>query len=172
MSFPCRQFVGAAVIALMALSGTAPIGCHHAHALAHADSTGHGHVHPHQHNHPHHHHHHDGEVVGESLAHQHDHTHVFWLGMQFVVDGPMQSSRLPDEERSGGFSLVKLWDNTVCKTEVESAKPLSVPLFGLDWIRLDEELERPCGTNLWETARSSPLLCDVARHACTGVLLS
>ena len=177
MKFPCRRIVGASVIILMALGSFAPVRLTHAHVIQPPTENAspghhHGHGHAHSHHHPHvhtHHgngssHFHSGSVVGP-------HTHFYLLGMEVVLPetpgdqqnhprGPLDGNRTIEvgviaQETIVLQQLIQVPDSPGSASLITDRV---VPAASSDW-----KIDRA-------TARSSPPLCDAARHERTGVL--
>ena len=175
MRFPCCRFVGAAVIALMALTSVAPFQLTHAHTTLakENESRAHGHDHSHSHSHTHPHHHHGNEGFdGQTLSASDVHTHVYFLGMEIVVNGvpggdENQQERQPNE-------LTRSFLGKTVRQDASASLSLRL-LFDLDQLPLAWSVSAPLvtcdGRSAIETGQIAAPLCDAARHERTGVLL-
>jgi hypothetical protein len=173
--FPCRQFVGASVIFLMALSSVSPIGYTHAHGNQPQNAEGRlpAHVH-HHHGGGHHHHHHDhghshshaGDVASESGFHR----HLTWWGWEIVF--PTQTPNGPENSHDSTDGL----DDFIVVAPQSNATSIS-QLFVKVLAISDLQTELSCGISTKGyrdrcVASQRVLLCDTARHARSGVQLS
>lgn len=167
MNFPCRQFVSASVVILMALSSVAPLGYTHAHEATPCR----------QHDHAHADHaacHHHCTATHEERAHAalgspHLHQHVIWWGLEFVRPAPPAGeNHVPASDFDDAqLGVLASSDND----EAIDAAPAVSAVVLADMQSLGDA---PDGSKLLRGPAprcECNLLCDAARRARTGVLL-
>lgn len=182
MQFSFRPQIGLLLIAFIAISHTVPAGCEHAHAIANGTKLCAGHEHHHEHGT--HHTHEAGKPCGfqyatskktaaaEQIVSVQLHTHVRWLGLEFVLVGGAVDET--DSQQHEGDHTVLLLDDAPQRAELLRIE-VDPPQLALGWLPVngDAMIEIVAKQAVIVSTARPPqqFLCDAARHERSGVQL-